>query len=215
MAGWEDLVFDGLVGALTGSMIGGAIAGLVAYKTVDWTQKGDRAAAVAAIAERAAESLVRATTLAIREIAPALIDHNALGVRLLDTWAVEMEVQRPFLEGTRAWAWVERFHRGAEQMLTLATVAWESERDAFNAGNVTYDPVTGEADVPMAYSHNSWRREARVELELLAWRAIAELQQLRGVPEQTKSSRDPELPDQLITDGAVDAVRREFRQPPA
>lgn len=191
---WDSVVFDGLVGALAGSVLGGSIAGLVAFKTVQWTQRGDREAATLAVSERAAETMLRATILAATRVQLALARQTSGGVEQLIDWEVELSAQQPFLIGKGAYGPLVRFGETARNALAADAAARKREQAAADIGDFQLDEF-GDPELPSRHSHVQWTAAAQEAVDSEAFRARVALQRLRGV----ETSQLPVTPVQRTT----------------
>lgn len=177
---WDGVVLDGLVGNVVGSALGGLIAAGVAYKTVRWTQRSADATAAAAVAARATESMLRATTSTGRLALQALRAHDGVDPAvILHDWEVERAIQRPFLEGTHVWTPLEWFQMAVYRSLEDDARAFREEKYELQvAGNVVMDEF-GEWDVPLASQHTEWSAAAQDAISAALAQAEVSLQQLR------------------------------------
>lgn len=110
-------------------MASGLLAGLVAYLTVRWTQRGDSARARLVASQSAALALQRETRAAMHEIHAHLLEANAVdAAERQSQWREEMLLQRPVISSRLLQDRIDHYDAILEEMVRRTGAVWSEER---------------------------------------------------------------------------------------
>lgn len=191
---WQSVAFDGALATLGGSILGGGIAGFVAFKTVQWTQRGDRATTQVAESQRAAEVLMRVLVKTAEDAVKRLrAGDSADGV--MTELILEQHVQLPVINDENVERSLREYVEKTTTALKASAMVTQIEADCQMHGQSTV-------------THVHWRDQLAGLVYSFWVDAFSDLVAFRRRRPQRSAPRTFELP-QAVNDDDWPGPRRE------